>query len=97
MKRRPLNVFAHVVGLITVLSIASAIYACWLVAGWAKADVLTRAKPDDLFLQALLTTPTFFLIGLLAGIVGTAISLEGYKSGQAPEDSKPSTNNGRKS
>ncbi|OLU25461.1 hypothetical protein BVH03_17550 [Pseudomonas sp. PA15(2017)] len=92
MKRKPLNMLTVVIGLLALLAMAGSHYATWLMGGWAKAAVFSQIQPDDLFFQTLPNLPIFFLVGVLTGVLGTLISLEG--SGEKSEAALLSTGKG---
>ncbi|MGP0172731.1 hypothetical protein ACSVIJ_12695 [Pseudomonas sp. NCHU5208] len=89
MNRSLPRLAAYAVALLSLSVVTGAMYTSWMLAGDVPA-------PDALYLHALLMLPLFFLIGLLLGVMGTAITLEHpvTASGEKAEDALPTAKRG---
>jgi hypothetical protein len=93
MSHLPPKLAAYAVALLSFSAVTGAIFMNWVLAGLTKASTSVSAVPatDALYLHALLIVPLFFLIGLLLGVIGTAIAFEypAAEAGGKIEDAKP--------
>ncbi|WAJ37222.1 hypothetical protein OU800_21860 [Pseudomonas sp. GOM7] len=98
MNRSLPKLAAYAVALLSLSVVTGAMYTSWMLASLAKAraSISDVPAPDALYLHALLMLPLFFLIGLLLGVMGTAITLEHpvTASGEKTEDALPTAKRG---